>query len=104
MLCPKMKVPRSTDTTPQASRQHLPSQQRHVNMHVPGASLRQAEHTKKARPAESLIWKKFRASSLTCGDGFLKQQERGDLKTSVVSLPIPVHYSIKAKEMGGGRH
>lgn len=31
VLCPKMKAPTSTETTPQASRQHLPSQRTHVN-------------------------------------------------------------------------
>ena len=47
VLCPKMKVPTSTDTTPQTSKQHLPSQQMHVSTHFPGAVHRQAQHTQK---------------------------------------------------------
>lgn len=40
VLCPKMKVPTSTDTTPQTSKQHLPSQQIYVNTHFSGVSHR----------------------------------------------------------------
>lgn len=45
VLCPKMKVPMSTDTTPQTSKQHLPSKQSHVSTHVSGVWRRQATHT-----------------------------------------------------------
>lgn len=44
VLCPKMKAPTSTETTPQASRQHLPSQRTHVN-HALYQSLPQKSQT-----------------------------------------------------------
>lgn len=47
VLCPKMKVPMSTDTTPQTSRQHLPSQQIHISTYFPGVLHRQAKHMQK---------------------------------------------------------
>lgn len=83
MLCPKMKVPMSTDTAPQTSKQHLPSQQSHVSTHVSGVWYRQATHTEKhhLKPCRVIdLGEKSGYPSPTCRDGFLKQQERKKLR------------------------
>lgn len=45
VLCPKMKVPTSTETAPHTSKQHLPGRYTHVNALFPGPPRRQAEHS-----------------------------------------------------------